>query len=285
MLNALSVNLEDWYQDSALADVIPRHRWERFPSRLEANTFRLLALLHEAQTKATFFVLGWSAERYPRLILEIERSGHELAIHGYQHLPVREQTPLQFAWEMSRCQEVVQQITGKRSRGFRAPVLSAVVEAPWALYTLLENGIEYESSAFPADGGFHCRPHWVTIDGKGMLVEFPISAPGPWQRKRAVSAPRRLPLLPYGIVRRTVKRANAAGQPALVCMHPWELDGELPPARLLAGRWPPFGNAARRESRLADLLREFQFGTVAQVLDVNLHLLPCVSLGNYANRN
>jgi len=277
VLNALSVDLEDWYQCRAMQDVVPRHQWERCPSRLEANTFRLLAILAEAGARATFFVLGWNAERYPRLVLQIERSGHELAIHGYQHVAIGEQTAVQFAWEVARCQEIMEQVAGKRARGFRAASAAPAPAIPRVLATLLENGIEYDSSPSSVGTDAPRYAHQVALDGKGTILEFPISKPFFAGADGRATTTICLPLTPLHLVRRSIRGLNQSGQPALVCLYPWELETDLP-RQVLPRSLLPLENALRRESRLAALLRDFHFAPVAEVLEANRHILPCFSL-------
>jgi len=273
VLNALTIDLEDWFQVSNLEHLIPRHHWHRYPSRLEASTFRLLAILGEANVRATFFVLGWNAERYPQLIREIHRSGHELAIHGYQHRPLYQQTPIQFAWEISRCQEIIECITGVRPRGFRAPSFSVVADSLWALEILAEHGIQYDCSVFPV---YHHRygipgaprfPHRISLNGKGSLVEFPVStlAVGRWNL--GFSGGAYLRLLPYPIVRRGIRSLNRAGQPAHVYLHPWELDPGLPRQRLsIPTSILAYGNLHTTERKLLALLEDFEFAPAGEVL-------------------
>jgi len=283
VLNALSVDLEEWFQRRPLHEAIPCCDWERCPGRLEANTYRLLAILAQARARATFFVLGWNAEHYPRLVRQIERSGHELAIHSYQHTAIGEQTAVQFAWEVARCQDIVERITGKRPRGFRATSAAPAPALSRVLATLLENAVEYESSPFSAGNGIPSFAHQIAVDGKGTISEFPVPAPFSPGNDRAASTRWCLPLAPHHLVRRGINMQNRRGQPALVRLYPWELETGLP-RRLLPGGLITRGNAAARESSLTGLLREFHFAPISEVLAANRHLLPRFSLDVLAKR-
>jgi len=245
---------------------------------------RVLEILDAHGARATFFVLGWNAERYPRLVLQIKRSGHELAIHGYQHVAIGEQTAVQFAWEVARCQEIMEQVASKRARGFRAASAAPAPAIPRVLATLLENGIEYQSSPFSAAGGAPPYAHQVAVDGKGAMLEFPVYKPFLARGDMGPSAGSRLPLAPLHLVRRSIRGLNESGWPSLVCLYPWELETDLP-RRLLPRRLLPVENAASRESKLTALLRDFNFAPVAEVLEANRHILPRFSLDLFGNRH
>lgn len=292
MTNALTIDLEDWYQVSNLEHLIGRHEWHRCASRLEANTFRLLAILAQARVRATFFVLGWNAERYPQLIREIRKGGHEVAIHGYQHRPLYQQTPVQFAWEISRCQEILECITGARVRGFRAPSFSVVADSLWALEILAEHGIEYDCSIFP---GYHHRygmpraprfPHRICFNGNGSLVEFPVSTMSLGRWNLGFCGGAYLRLLPYLLVRRGIQRLNRAGHPAHVYLHPWELDPDLPRQRLpLPIAVLSYGNLHTTERKLVALLQDFHFAPAGEVLASHSPNLASYDIEYYSSLN
>jgi polysaccharide deacetylase family protein (PEP-CTERM system associated) len=283
--NLLTIDLEDWYQVSNLDPYIGRERWEQCENRLEASTYRLLAILDEAGVKATFFVLGWNAERNERLVREIARCGHEIGIHGYHHALIYEQTPVQFAWELAHCQNLVEAISGRPARGYRAASFSVIRRSLWALEMLEEHGFEYDSSIFPIR---HHRygipdspdyPYRVAINGHSSLVEFPISTMQLMGLRTGFSGGAYFRLLPYRMVAHAIKRVNAMGRPAVVYLHPWELDPDQPRLPL---PWPLrlrcYGNLERTEGKLRRLLRDFEFAPAETVLDQCRNNLPCCRL-------
>ncbi len=280
--NILTIDLEDWYQVSNLDRYIGREQWRHCENRLEASTYRLLAILDEAGVKATFFVLGWNAERNGRLVREMSRCGHEIAVHGYHHALIYEQTPVQFGWELAHCRNLVQAITGVAARGYRAASFSVVRRSLWALEMLEEHGFEYDSSIFPIrhhrygipDSPGH--PYRVAINGHASLVEFPISTMQWLGRTTGFSGGAYFRLLPYPVVARAIRRLNALGQPAVAYLHPWELDPDHPRLRLpWSLRLRCYGGLERTEGKLRRLLRDFEFAPAATVLDQCRSSLPC----------
>jgi polysaccharide deacetylase family protein (PEP-CTERM system associated) len=282
-VNALTIDLEDWYQVSNLDPYLGREVWDRCPSRLEGTTYRLLALLKEAGVKATFFVLGWNAERHPSLVREIWRHGHEIALHGYHHALVYQQTPVQFAWEVARCRTLIEEITGERPTGYRAASFSVVRESLWALEVLREHGLRYDSSIFPVR---HSRygipgsprfPYQIRLNG-GAITELPVSTLSWGGRCIGFSGGAYFRLLPYWLVRLGIRRLNRIGHPAVVYLHPWEIDPEQPRLRLPAAlRLRCYGNLQHTEARLRRLLRQFAFAPAREVLD-RAPTLPAYSL-------
>jgi len=284
--NILTIDLEDWYQVSNLDRYIGRERWQDCENRLEASTYRLLAILDEAGVKATFFVLGWNAERNAGLVREMSRCGHEIAVHGYHHALIYEQTPVQFSWDLGHCQDLVRSITGQPARGYRAASFSVVRRSLWALEMLEEHGFEYDSSIFPVrhhrygipDSPGH--PYRVAINGNASLVEFPISTMHLLGWRTGFSGGAYFRLLPYAVVARAIRRLNALGQPAVVYLHPWELDPDHPRLPLpWSLRLRCYGGLERTEGKLRRLLRGFEFAPAATVLDQCRSALPCYRLG------
>jgi polysaccharide deacetylase family protein (PEP-CTERM system associated) len=274
VVNALTIDLEDWYQVSNLDRYLGRELWDQCPSRLEGTTYRLLALLDQAKVKATFFVLGWNAERCASLVREIATRGHEVALHGYHHALIYEQTPVQFAWEVARCCDLLAEITGERPAGFRAASFSVVRQSLWALDVLHEHGLRYDSSIFPVRHGRYGIPgsprfpYRIVLEG-GAITELPISTLAWAGRCVGFSGGAYLRLLPYALVRWGIKRLNGMGQPAVVYLHPWEIDPEQPRVNALpfALRVRCYGNLERTEGKLRRLLREFRFAPARQVLE------------------
>lgn len=276
IVNALSVDVEDYFHVSAFERYIPREAWVGLESRVESNTARVLELFSQHDVKATMFVLGWVAERWPQLVLDICSEGHELALHGYDHRRVTSQTPDEFRADVRKSKAVLEKIAGTAVVGYRAPTYSIVEETLWALDILSEEGFLYDSSIFPVH---HDRygipdaprfPHKVSTRNGGHLIEFPIST--------LRVAGRNLPFLGGGYMRHFppaiahwgMRRLNRnERQPAIVYVHPWEIDPDQPrikTSRLTAFRH--YRNLNRTLPRLDALLSEFPFTTVRGVLGV-----------------
>lgn len=273
-VNAFSVDVEDYYQVAAFERVVPRHRWEEYEPRVVDNTRRLLDLFDKHGVQATFFVLGWVAERRPQLVREVHRAGHEVASHGYDHRRVTEQTPDEFRDDVRRTKHLLEDLSGAEVIGYRAPNYSIVERTLWALDIVLEEGHGYDSSIFPILHDRYGIPGaqrfpWLarTQDG-ASLYEFPIST----IRVAGVSLPfvggGYLRHFPWRFVRWGMRRLNLREhQPAMVYIHPWEIDPEQPrqPAGML-NSIRHYRNLARTEERLGRLFREFRFTTARSVL-------------------
>jgi polysaccharide deacetylase family protein (PEP-CTERM system associated) len=281
ILNALSVDVEDYFQVSAFSDVIPVASWERLDGRVERNTLRLLDLFDHRQAKATFFVLGWIAERYPRLVHEIHLRGHEVASHGHTHRPLDQMTPHAFREEVRGAKAVLEALIGEPVVGYRAPSFSITDKTRWALDVLCEEGFRYDSSVFPIH---HDRygipdaprfPYVIDLQG-GTLSEFPPSTVALIGRTNLpIGGGGYLRLFPFWMTRWGLRRINRRErQPAMVYLHPWEIDPEQPriPARWLS-RWRHYTNLDKTVYRLDHLLREFRFGAIRTVLGLAGHRL------------
>lgn len=274
--NAFSVDVEDYYQVAALREVVPRQSWSSFEPRIERNTRRLLEILDEHGIRATFFVLGWIGEHWPHLIREIRERGHEIASHGFDHRSVTELTPEAFRADVRKTKGLLEDITGVQVIGYRAPNYSIVQSTLWALDIILEEGHRYDSSIFPIRHDRYGIPGaerfpWRMEGRNGhVLHEFPIST----IRLAGFILPfvggGYLRQLPWWFVRWGMRRLNARdGQPAVVYIHPWEIDPQQPrqPVGLL-NRLRHYRNLDHTEERLARLFREFRFTTVREVLGV-----------------
>ena len=282
--NVLTINAEDWFQSPEVSSVIGREQWERCEHRLEAMTYRLLALLEQAAVRATFFVLGWNAEHYPGLVREICRRGHEVAIHGYQAEPVYRQTATQFAWEINRCQQLMEEIAGEPAVGYRAAGFSVGEGSLWALEVLAEHGIKYDSSCLPARRGRGlpdwCQPYRVARAGKSLLAEFPVSPVwlAGWQAGYAGGG--HLRFLPYRVTAGALRRLNRRGLPGVVYLRLWELDTGQPRQRLHPWQYlRRYGNLEEAEPKLERLLLEFAFAPMRQVLREQGERLPVFEIG------
>jgi polysaccharide deacetylase family protein (PEP-CTERM system associated) len=269
-LNALTVDLEDWYHGVEL----PPGRWPEFEDRVVPATERLLSILSEHDVKATFFVLGDVAARHPELVWEIHRLGHEIGTHGCSHRLVYHQKPDEFREDVRRSLELLSRCGCDRVAGHRAPYFSITQRSLWALDVLAELGILYDSSIFPISNyrygipDAERRPHRIEVNG-GSIVEFPIST---WRlrgRNLPIAGGAYFRLLPYRMTRHGIAAVNRSGDPVVFYLHPWELDPDHPriplPRRIAVTH---YANLRVTERRLRRLLDDFRFAPVKDVLDV-----------------
>ncbi|MCS6858951.1 MAG: DUF3473 domain-containing protein [Abditibacteriales bacterium] len=276
VVNALTFDVEDWYQPSNLDPMIGYHRWDDCESRLAPSVDRILSILREHHVKATFFVLGWNAERFPEVVHKIQQDGHEIGTHGYRHALVYDQTPSEFARDMERAIAVLERLTGQAPAGHRAASFSITERSWWALGVLQELGIRYDSSIFPIRhhryGMPHSErlPHTIAVNG-GYIHEFPISTVRVGRKNVPFSGGGYFRLLPYVCIAAGIRWLNRRQQPAIVYLHPWEFDPHqprLPMSRLRA--WRCYGGLHHTEKKLRALLRRFRF---APAYDVLMHYL------------
>jgi polysaccharide deacetylase family protein (PEP-CTERM system associated) len=274
MLNAFTIDVEDYYHVSAFEAVVPLVDWDRYASRVESNTHRLLDLLDAHATKATFFVLGWVAERHPGLVRTLAARGHEVASHGYAHQRVYTQTPAQFRAETRRAKQFLEDTLGQPIRGYRAASYSITRHSLWALEVLRDEGFAYDSSIFPIRHDRYGIPryprfcHMLPGPSAAPLVEFPLSTLRVGGTNVPIAGGGYLRLFPYAYTRWGMRYLNRReGQPAVVYLHPWEVDPAQP--RIPAGRLSRlrhYTNLHRMEARVVRLLQDFAFGTMAEVL-------------------
>jgi polysaccharide deacetylase family protein (PEP-CTERM system associated) len=265
----MSVDVEDYFHVSVFDGIVPRSQWEQLESRVCGNTERLLALFDDANVRATFFVLGWVAERHPELVRRIAAGGHEIASHGYAHRLIYDQTPQAFREDVRRSKRLLEDASGLPVTGYRAPSYSITPRSLWALDILVDEGYGYDSSIFPIR---HDR-YGIPVSGRepyllsrptGSIVEVPGSTTRIGPMNLPVAGGGYFRLLPYGWTRWGIDRVNRVeGRPVVFYLHPWEIDPDqprLPAGRL--GRFRHYRNLAETEGRLRRLLREFAFGRV-----------------------
>jgi len=273
MLNALSVDLEEYFQVANFDHHIERSRWPELPSRVEMQTRRLLDLFDETESRATFFVLGWVAEHRPALVREVAARGHEIACHGYGHEIVYEIGPERFREDLKRGRGAIEDAVGTRVEGYRAPSFSITERSLWALEILAEEGFRFDSSIFPVRHyrygipGFSLEP--VRIDlGQGRSIhEFPLTTLrlGPFALPLAGGA--YLRLLPGWLFRRAFSWTAARGGATVLYTHPWEIDPGQP--RQPVPWWVRinhYANLGRTEARLRALLSRFRSTSLSEVL-------------------
>ena len=281
MINALTVDVEDYFHVQAFAHKVNPRDWHAFEYRATANTERLLEMFETRGLRATFFVLGWVAEKAPELVRRIAGAGHEVACHGLDHQLVYNQTPEVFRRDTMRSKRLLEDITGQAVLGYRAATYSITRRSLWALDILAELGFAYDSSIFPVRHDFYGIPDAepgpgvITSPAGHRLVEFPLSVASVFGARVPVSGGGYFRILPlwftlYGL--RSVNRKDR--RPFVFYLHPWEIDPGQP--SIGAGwksRLRHYTNLHRTSARLARLLDEFRFSTMADVLAVN-GLLP-----------
>jgi polysaccharide deacetylase family protein (PEP-CTERM system associated) len=283
--NAMTVDVEDYFQVSAFDRVVPRDNWDTMESRVVSNTERLLGIFNAARVTGTFFVLGWVAERFPALVRRIAEQGHEIASHGYGHGLVYDQTPAAFREDLRRGKGTIESACGARVSGYRAPSFSITMRSLWALDVLVEEGFEYDASIFPIHHDRYGIPssprHMYRIErGSGSIVEMPASTTTWGGLNLPVAGGGYFRILPYGWTKWGIGRINRRDRrPAIFYMHPWEIDPAQPrqPARGLSA-FRHYRNLERTEERLGRLLRDFKFGTMRSLVTEARASLPTVSL-------
>lgn len=277
-LNALTIDVEEHFQVHAFENVVDRSEWDRYPSRVVANTRYILQLLKQFQVHATFFVLGWVADRHPDLVREIAAGGHEIATHGYWHHLIYRQTPVEFAADLDRSLNAIARAANdSRPIGYRAPAFSITRQSLWALDILAQHGILYDSSIFPlaAHDRYGIRDanrfaHRV-LD---RLWEFPLSTVRLVQQNWPVAGGGYFRLFPLWITRSAIRRINAQGHPAVIYLHPWEFDPRQPRIHNapLLSRFRHYVNLDKTKSRLRALLQKFKFASMREVFATQLEL-------------
>jgi polysaccharide deacetylase family protein (PEP-CTERM system associated) len=272
-VNALTIDVEDYFQVSALAPYIDRDRWESMPCRVERNIDRLLYLLDDAGARATFFTLGWIAQRYPKIIRDIVAGGHELASHGYGHLRASDQSPGELAHDISRAKAILEDIGGAAVHGYRAPSFSIGKKNLWAFDTICAAGYRYSSSVYPVRHdhyGMPDAPRFPYLLPNGLL-EIPVTTMQVWGRNLPAGGGGYFRLAPYRLSRWAIERVNRIdGKPAIFYLHPWEIDPGQPRVAgvTLKTRFRHYINLHRTEHRLGRLLEDFRWDTVQRAFAV-----------------
>lgn len=271
--NALTIDVEDYFQVAALAEAVKYDDWPSMEYRVEANTDRLLRLFDNASVKATFFILGWVAERSPQLVRRIANAGHEVASHGYSHQLIYSQTPAVFREETRRSKAILEDILSVGVTGYRAASYSITNQSRWALDILAEEGFTWDSSIFPVHHdrygmpGTPRWPHRLTTDKGYELAEFPLSTlkfPG---YTLPIAGGGYFRLFPYWFSRWGLGSINRQGQPFVFYLHPWEVDPGQPRLDVKwLSRFRHYNNLDVCEKRLSRLLGHFRFTTMSNVL-------------------
>jgi polysaccharide deacetylase family protein (PEP-CTERM system associated) len=268
--NALTIDVEDYFQVSALAPYIPREEWPQRPCRVERNVERILLMLDENGVRATFFTLGWIAERHPQLVRRIVDAGHELASHGFGHERASDLSRADFSADIRRAKLLLEDISGQEIKGYRAPSFSIGAGNLWAFECLAEAGHRYSSSIYPIRHdhyGMPDAPRFAHLVHHGLL-ELPVTTARFLNRNWPASGGGYFRLLPYVLSRWLLRQVNERdGQPAIFYFHPWEIDAGQPriPDLTAKTRFRHYVNLQRTEGRLRRLLADFRWGRMDEV--------------------
>jgi polysaccharide deacetylase family protein (PEP-CTERM system associated) len=269
MLNALSVDVEDWFQVGAFEKVIAREDWDGLAHRVERNSDAVLALFDEAGVKGTFFTLGWVAARYPALIRRIVEQGHEIASHGWDHARVFTMTPAQFREDLARARNAIEDAGGEAVTGYRAPSFSIDGRAPWAHAVLAEAGYAYSSSVAPLRHDHYGWPEAPRFAFHPLpdheLIELPVTTARFMGRTLAAGGGGFFRLLPYRFTRWAIDQVNRVERhPAIFYFHPWEIDPDQPrvPGASLRSRVRHYSRLSAMEGKLRKLLDSFMWTRV-----------------------
>jgi polysaccharide deacetylase family protein (PEP-CTERM system associated) len=268
--NALTIDVEDYFQVSAFAPYIRRDEWDSRECRVERNVDRILQMLAERQVRATFFTLGWVAERYPALVRRIVGGGHELASHGYGHERASDLSQAAFHQDVTRAKKLLEDIAGHEVRGYRAPSFSIGTKNLWAFDTLAEAGYAYSSSIYPIKHDHYGMPDSprFAFNLPSGLLEVPVTTLRLGGRNLPSSGGGYFRLLPYGISRWMLRRINEVDrESAIFYFHPWEIDPGQPRVQGidLKTRFRHYVNIPRMESRLESLLGDFRWGRMDEI--------------------
>lgn len=269
--NALTIDFEDWYQGLE----IPYSEWDKFEDRIEFAGDKLLQILEEENAKATFFMLGYASEKFPALVKRIKEAGHEIGTHGFSHTLIYKQSQELYREEMTRAISFLEDLTGDKVVGHRAPYFSITKDSLWALDILGELGIKYDSSIFPVlnyrygIAGAPRFPYEIKRDNFTMQ-EFPVSTLQLPKVTLPISGGAYFRIYPYQLTKQALKSVNRSGKPVTFYLHPWELDPEHPridlPRRIALTH---YFNLGATERRFRKLLRDFKFAPMRDVLNIN----------------
>lgn len=266
MKNILTVDLEDWFSVETLQSSIAAAQWPRLRSVVERNTYNILRLFARHKIRATFFVLGWIADRYPALVADVAQAGHEIACHGYYHRMVCSLSPEQFRSDTEQARKAIIQACGRAPLGYRSPSWGIRRDMTWAFVLLAEIGFRYDSSIFPIRHDIYGDPtcprriHEIALPSGQSIIEVPASTIEMLGMRIPVGGGGWLRQFPYWFTRRAIARLNRSEMPAVVYFHPWELDADIPRVPLsLKNRLRQYGNLRTMKTKLQRLLNDFDF--------------------------
>jgi polysaccharide deacetylase family protein (PEP-CTERM system associated) len=272
--------VEDYFMVSAFSEIVKPENWDRFSNRVESNTMRVLDIFERHDTRATFFILGWVAERYPRIVKEIDRRGHEIACHSYRHKLVYDMTFEEFREDTGKAKDILEAILGKRIYGYRAPSYSITEKSMWALEILREMGFLYDSSIFPIVHDRYGYPGFprfpiVLETPSGGILEIPLSTIRIFRKNIPAGGGGYLRLFPLLFTEWAIKNLNGKEiKSAILYFHPWEIDADQP--RINGGYLSMFRhytNIGKTENRIDHLLKTFPFGSISEVFHEHIYSL------------
>ena len=272
--NALTIDVEDYFQVSAFAPYIERSAWETTPCRIERNIDRVLGLLNERGAKATFFTLGWLAQRYPRIVREISSQGHEVASHGHAHLRASEQSPAEFDSDIRDAKQLLEDTAGVAVRGYRAPSFSIGHRNLWAFDRIAAAGYRYSSSVYPVRHDHYGMPDAPRFPFRASdgLLEIPVTTARVFGRNFPAGGGGYFRLAPYALSRWAINRVNRVDRrPAIFYFHPWEIDPQQPRVNGvgLRTRFRHYINLNKTELRLQQLLSDFRWDRIDRIFDLD----------------
>jgi polysaccharide deacetylase family protein (PEP-CTERM system associated) len=274
VVNAMTVDVEDYFHVSVFDGIVPRNTWDTLESRVGRNTERLLGIFKEYEVRATFFVLGWVAQRFPALVRTIAEQGHEIASHGLSHRLIYDQTPSAFRDDVRRAKALLEDASGRTVRGYRAPSYSITPRSLWAIDILLEEGYRYDSSIFPIRHDRYGIPVSSRLPYRierpaGTLIEVPGSTTRLGPLNLPIAGGGYFRILPYWWAHWGISRLNRVERQAVIFyLHPWEIDPDqprLPVGRL--GRFRHYRHLTEAEARLRRLLADFKFDAIDRVVE------------------
>jgi polysaccharide deacetylase family protein (PEP-CTERM system associated) len=268
MVNYLTIDVEDYFQVAAFEKIILPTNWEGYASRVERNINKILDLFSTHGVKGTFFIVGWTAERYPEMVKEIAARGHEIGCHSYWHQKIYNLTPSEFRQDTKKAKEILEEITGRSIKGYRAPTYSITQESLWALDIIEELGFRWDSSIFPVLHDNYGIPEAPRFEYKlpdHDLKEYPISTTLFFGRNVPIGGGGYFRIFPYWFTRSALRKINIQeNKPFVFYLHPWEVDPDQP--RVASAGWKSrfrhYCNLDKTEIRLKHLLQDFRFGPI-----------------------
>lgn len=268
IVNYLTVDVEDYFQVSAFEDIISSSQWSSMEQRVERNTDNVLQIFDDYSVKATFFIVGWIAEKFPGTVKKIQSEGHDIACHSYWHRKVYDLTPGEFKEDTVKAKETLENITGQQIKGYRAPSYSITATSLWALDILEELGFSYDSSIFPITHdtyGIPGSPRFKYQHSGKQLIEYPISTIRLLGRNLPASGGGYFRLFPYAVSKLLFRTVNQREkQPFMFYFHPWEIDPDQPKMKSarLTSKFRHYNNLHNTSKRLEKMLSDFRFAPI-----------------------